>query len=200
MSGEDLRADARARVFEEHRHRLAGLAYRMLGTLAEAQDVVQETYLRWSEAGCDTVERPGAWLVTTCSRLALDVLKSARKTRETYPGAWLKRDVLDHPGELKELFVEEIELHADGGGRAPTASEILRGAPLVADNPPVTGGALRTAAALATRPGPLNALVAARPGNSGCGALSLAVVPTSFSRSSIRPARRGSGCAGRLPE
>ena len=84
-------------VFEAERARLQGLAYRMLGSLADADDVVQETWLRWQRLGPDgraAVERPAAWLTTTASRIALDVLKSAQRQREEYVGPWLPEPVL----------------------------------------------------------------------------------------------------------
>jgi RNA polymerase sigma-70 factor, ECF subfamily len=77
----------RAEAFELHRPRLLGLAYRMVGSVASAEDIVQETWLRW--ASTDTVEQPRAWLTTVCSRLCLDELRSARVRREDHVGPWL---------------------------------------------------------------------------------------------------------------
>lgn len=74
-------------AFSPHRDRLVGLAYRMLGSVAGAEDVVQEAWLRWSNTGA--VDNPGAWLTTVTTRLCLDELKSARARRETYTGPWL---------------------------------------------------------------------------------------------------------------
>lgn len=79
----------KADVFEAHRPQLEGLAYRMLGSLAEAQDVVQETWLRWQKSDASQIRSAKAWLMTACSRVAMDVLKSARVQRESYPGPWL---------------------------------------------------------------------------------------------------------------
>ena len=62
---------------------LLGLAYRLLGTSAEAEDVVQETYLIWSAANHDEILKPEAWLITVCTRKALDQLKSAQKNVKT---------------------------------------------------------------------------------------------------------------------
>lgn len=76
-------------IFEEHRRTLEGLAYRMLGTLGEAHDVVQETYLKWHGVDPESIRNPRAWLITVCSRLALNELRSARKQREVYVGEWL---------------------------------------------------------------------------------------------------------------
>jgi RNA polymerase sigma-70 factor, ECF subfamily len=81
--------------FEEHRALLEGIAYRMCGVLADAQDVVQETYLRWQSQDHRTIDNPRAWLVTVCSRLAIDVMKSARKRREAYVGTWLPEPFVD---------------------------------------------------------------------------------------------------------
>lgn len=79
----------KALIFEQHRRTLEGIAYRMLGTLAEAHDVVQDTYLKWAEVDAATLQSPRAWLITVCSRKALNLLQSARRQRESYVGAWL---------------------------------------------------------------------------------------------------------------
>ena len=81
--------------FEPYRRRLLGLAYRMLGSMADAEDAVQETYLRWHEADRDRVSNPRAFLMTTTTRLCLDMLKSARARREEYVGPWLPEPVVD---------------------------------------------------------------------------------------------------------
>lgn len=82
-------------TFEPHRRRLVGLAYRMLGSMAEAEDAVQDTYLRWHEADRASVGEPRAFLMTTTTRICLDVLKSARVKREEYVGPWLPDPVTD---------------------------------------------------------------------------------------------------------
>ncbi len=84
-----------AATFEPHRRRLLGLAYRMLGSMAEAEDAVQETYLRWHAADRNRVGEPRAFLMTTTTRICLDVLKSARARREEYVGPWLPDPVID---------------------------------------------------------------------------------------------------------
>jgi len=81
--------------FEPYRRRLLGLAYRMLGSMAEAEDAVQEAYLRWHDADRARVDEPLAFLMTTTTRLCLDVLKSARVRREGYVGPWLPDPVTD---------------------------------------------------------------------------------------------------------
>jgi RNA polymerase sigma-70 factor (ECF subfamily) len=84
-----------AASFEPHRRRLLGLAYRMLGSMAEAEDAVQETYLRWHGADRGSVADARAFLMTTTTRICLDVLKSARVRREEYVGPWLPDPVTD---------------------------------------------------------------------------------------------------------
>jgi len=84
-----------AASFEPYRRRLLGLAYRMLGSMADAEDAVQETYLRWHGASRDTVSHPRAFLMTTTTRICLDMLTSARARREEYVGPWLPEPVLD---------------------------------------------------------------------------------------------------------
>ncbi|WP_280179925.1 RNA polymerase sigma factor SigJ [Nocardia cyriacigeorgica] len=99
-------ADARrASVFEEHRPRLFGLAYRLLGSATDAQDIVQSAYLSWHDA--DWVETPGAWLSKVVTNLCLNQLTSARARRETYPGPWLPEPVLTETGVLGPLETVE---------------------------------------------------------------------------------------------
>jgi RNA polymerase sigma factor (sigma-70 family) len=79
-------------VIMRERRQLINLTYRLLGSLAEAEDAVQETYARWyamSPQQQEAIESPGAWLRTAASRICLNVLGSARSRRETYVGAWL---------------------------------------------------------------------------------------------------------------
>jgi RNA polymerase sigma-70 factor (ECF subfamily) len=78
----------RTEVFEQHRGRLYGIAYRMLGSRAEADDIVQEAWLRWARAGHD-IRAPEAWLVTATTRLCIDRLRELRAEREHYVGPWL---------------------------------------------------------------------------------------------------------------
>jgi RNA polymerase sigma-70 factor (ECF subfamily) len=82
-------------TFEPHRRRLLGLAYRMLGSMAEAEDAVQEAYLRWHDTDRTSVEDARAFLMTATTRICLDVLKSARVRREEYVGPWLPDPVTD---------------------------------------------------------------------------------------------------------
>jgi len=81
--------------FEPHRRRLLGLAYRMLGSVSEAEDAVQDAYLRWHATDRNGVADARAFLTTTTTRICLDVLKSARARRETYVGPWLPEPVVD---------------------------------------------------------------------------------------------------------
>jgi RNA polymerase sigma-70 factor (ECF subfamily) len=84
-----------AATFEPYRRRLLGLAYRMLGSMADAEDAVQETYLRWHAADRNNVSDLRAFLMTTTTRVCLDMLTSARARREEYVGPWLPEPVLD---------------------------------------------------------------------------------------------------------
>ena len=82
----------------DERRRLTNLGYRLLGSLADAEDVVQETYARWygmSQPQQEAIESPGAWLTTVASRICLDLLGSARARRERYVGEWLPEPVPD---------------------------------------------------------------------------------------------------------
>tara|TARA_R110000782_G_scaffold13999_22_gene41752 strand:- start:39483 stop:40349 length:867 start_codon:yes stop_codon:yes gene_type:complete len=84
-------------LFEAQRPRLLRLAYRMLGSVAEAEDVVQDAWLRWSEAS--GIDSPPAWLTRVVTRLCLDRMKSARARRETYFGTWLPEPLLEVESE-----------------------------------------------------------------------------------------------------
>src|SRR5277367_6180421 len=86
------RAEPGLSAIMSERRQLINLAYRLLGSLAEAEDAVQETYTRWyalSPEQRQTIESPGAWLTTVASRVCLDLLGSARARRELYVGEWL---------------------------------------------------------------------------------------------------------------
>jgi RNA polymerase sigma-70 factor (ECF subfamily) len=81
--------------FVAHRRTLTGLAYRMLGSRAEAEDVVQDAYLRWHNVDRAAIEEPRGYLATVVTRLCLDRMKSARARREFYVGQWLPEPVVD---------------------------------------------------------------------------------------------------------
>jgi len=80
---------------EHYRARLFGIAYRMLGGVQDAEDIVQEAMLRWHETDRATVREPEAWLVSVVTRLAIDRLRRAATEREVYPGPWLPEPVAD---------------------------------------------------------------------------------------------------------
>jgi RNA polymerase sigma-70 factor (ECF subfamily) len=82
------------RTFETHRGRLFGLAYRMLGSRAEAEDVLQDTYVRWHQADRGAIRNPEAWLVTAATRLAIDRLRVLKTEREAYAGPWLPEPLM----------------------------------------------------------------------------------------------------------
>jgi RNA polymerase sigma-70 factor (ECF subfamily) len=84
-------------TFAENRGRLWSIAYRMLGSRADADDAVQEAYLRWHGAHKDEIRSPQAWLVTTTTRICIDRLKQLRAERDRYTGPWLPEPLLDEP-------------------------------------------------------------------------------------------------------
>jgi RNA polymerase sigma-70 factor, ECF subfamily len=84
-------------VFAEHRGTLLGVAYRVLGRIGDAEDVVQETWLRWSSRPCGPVGNPRGYLVRITTRLAVDRLRTDAARRETYPGPWLPEPVRIDP-------------------------------------------------------------------------------------------------------
>ncbi len=87
-----------AEVFDQYRQRLFGIANRMTGTRHDAEDIVQEAYLRWHKVDLQEIETPEAWLVTVVTRLSIDRLRVLTKERETYIGPWLP----------EPLFAEKI--------------------------------------------------------------------------------------------
>lgn len=92
MSDEQL-----AEYFEGERPRLRSIAYRILGTPDDADDVVQDSWLRFASADLATIDNPAAWLTTVASRLAIDRLRSAQHRRETYVGPWLADPIVSEP-------------------------------------------------------------------------------------------------------
>jgi len=96
MSVQTADPAGRRAAFEQHRGRLWGVAYRMLGSRADADDMVQEAYLRWHGAAAnDDVRAPQAWLVTTTTRLCIDRLRQRRAERDAYVGPWLPEPLVE---------------------------------------------------------------------------------------------------------
>ncbi len=100
-----------AAAFDRLRPRLFGIAYRMLGSVADAEDAVQEAFLRWEQARArgDTIAAPEGWLVSVTTRLCIDQLRSARVKREEYVGQWLPEPLVTAPGSNAEEAVEMAE-------------------------------------------------------------------------------------------
>lgn len=91
---EDIEVDPSGiEFFLAARPRLLGIAYRILGSHAEAEDAVQDTFLRWQNVRKATIASPGAWLTTVCTRRAVDMLRSAYRARVDYVGSWLPEPV-----------------------------------------------------------------------------------------------------------
>ena len=88
-----------AERFEEHRPQLRNVAYRMLGSVSESEDAVQEAWLRLSRNGGDGVENLGGWLTTVVGRVSLDMLRARRARREDYAGSWLPEPIVAVDGE-----------------------------------------------------------------------------------------------------
>ena len=92
--------DHRTSVFQQHRGRLRGIAYRMLGSSMDADDMLQDAYLRWHHVDPERIRSPEAWLVTTITRLCIDRLRSAQTERAAYAGPWLPEPISTDPTEL----------------------------------------------------------------------------------------------------
>jgi DNA-directed RNA polymerase specialized sigma24 family protein len=86
-------AEKTVAVFEQRRPFLLGLAYRILGSRAEAEDAVQELFIKWLEADQASITTPAAWLTTACIRHCIDLLRSAHKSRVDYVGTWLPEPI-----------------------------------------------------------------------------------------------------------
>jgi RNA polymerase sigma factor (sigma-70 family) len=98
-------------VFAEHRRLLLAVAYRMLGSMTDAEDVVQDAWLRWSTVDASTVANPRAYLVTTVSRVAIEWLRKHRAHREAYPGTWLPEPVSSEPdGFERAELADSVDL------------------------------------------------------------------------------------------
>lgn len=100
-------------AFTPLRAELIGLAYRMTGSWATAEDIAQDVFLRWHGADRSQIEVPRAWLLKATARLSLDHLKSARHRRETYVGPWLPEPVLDSPEPPQQAareFAEDVSV------------------------------------------------------------------------------------------
>ncbi len=80
-------------IFEEARPNLLGLAYRILGSLSDAEDAVQDTFLKWAKSDRPQIENPASWLTTTCTHRCLDLRRSANRARVDYVGAWLPEPI-----------------------------------------------------------------------------------------------------------
>jgi RNA polymerase sigma-70 factor, ECF subfamily len=107
--------DFLAQRFEEQRPQLRRIAYRMLGTVDEADDVVQEAWIRLSRTDESTVENLGAWLTTVVSRVCLDMLRAQRSRREEFVGSWMPEPIVAGDGGFSP---EDEALIADGVGLA----------------------------------------------------------------------------------
>src|SRR5215467_16064934 len=98
--------DQRLEVFNRHRGLLFGIAYRMLGSVADAEDMLQEAFIRWEHASPVEINSPKAWLVTVVTRLSINHLQSARVLREEYFGHWLPETVVTTPRSNPLLSLE----------------------------------------------------------------------------------------------
>lgn len=99
--------DRLAAEWESHRPAVFGVAYRLLGSVADAEDVAQDVWLRAAGADLGTVDDLRAWLVTVAARRSYDILKSARVRRESYVGPWLPEPLLTGPDASEPVLVDE---------------------------------------------------------------------------------------------
>ncbi len=98
----------RSEVFTSYRPLLFSIAYRMLGTVMDAEDILQETFLRWQQSSTENVENPRAFLSAVVTRLCIDQLRSARRQREEYIGPWLPEPfIANEPSQLDSVIMSE---------------------------------------------------------------------------------------------
>jgi RNA polymerase sigma-70 factor (ECF subfamily) len=98
-------------VFDQSRPKLFGIAYRMLGSRDDAEDTLQEAYIRWHKSDPEDIETPEAWLVTVVTRLSIDRLRKASHEREVYIGPWLPEPIVTEPSpEENAEFASDLSL------------------------------------------------------------------------------------------
>lgn len=103
-------AETKVDIFDQYRTRLFGIAYRMLGTRADAEDVLQEAYIRWHKTDEAEIETPEAWLTTVVTRLSIDRLRKLAADRESYIGPWLPEPLIVDPARSPH---ENAEMSSD---------------------------------------------------------------------------------------
>jgi RNA polymerase sigma-70 factor (ECF subfamily) len=101
--------DTATHTFERLRPRLFGIAYRMLGSRAEAEEIVQDAWLRWHETDQTALDSAEAWLVTVTTRMAVDRLRAAKVQRDHYVGTWLPEPILTDSPETPEQLLERAD-------------------------------------------------------------------------------------------
>lgn len=99
--------DAHLGAFEKQRPRLRGVAYRMLGSVADAEDAVQDVFLKWCKMDLSTIDNAEAWLVSACTRRCIDILRGAHKSRVDYVGTWLPEPLV---GDVDNDLNDKVEL------------------------------------------------------------------------------------------
>lgn len=118
-------------IFQSNRDKLFGIAYRITGSVVEAEDIVQETFIRWDNAEVKEIKSPEAWLSTVTTRMSLDVVKSARVQRQSYIGPWLPEPLIesaqepDKKHEIDQTVTMALMVLLDQLSAAERASYIL---------------------------------------------------------------------------
>jgi len=120
-------------AYNAHRKTLFGIAYRMLGRVSEAEDMLQEVWLRWQKQDATQIQNPKAWLVSSMTRLCIDQLRSARREREDYYGVWLPEPLMvsvdrepDAAAELSDSLTMAFMLMLESLGPVERAAFLLR--------------------------------------------------------------------------
>lgn len=131
LAMDGMAMDGKTEIFERHRKRLFGLAYRMLATVGDAEDAVQDTYLRWHRTDAAAILVPEAWLVTACTRICIDRLRQAKLEREQYTGTWLPEPLIElevtaEPGETADDLSMALLVLLERLSPAERAAYLLR--------------------------------------------------------------------------
>lgn len=98
--------ESKASIFNQFRPKLYGVAYRMLGSRADADDILQEAYLRWHKTDHVELSSPESWLITVVTRLSIDRFRAARKEREAYLGEWIPEPLVESYAPSADYIIE----------------------------------------------------------------------------------------------
>ncbi len=124
MSNPSTEAEPHLQTFERSRSFLLGLSYRILGSFSDAEDVVQDVFIKWSQTPIETLDNPQAWLTTVCTRQSIDLLRAAHKSRTEYVGTWLPEPFYES-ADASHLISEDLSAEQESDETLSTAFMLL---------------------------------------------------------------------------